>query len=124
MKKWIFRMLFVFTTLSFLACEKQIDNVKVTYRVIDFQDGFNVYYKTQSDTLLNLRVDGPYTLANPWIVSFSSEPGEIIYVSVRDTVENSFSRVQVLVDGKIYKEKIRTNDRFMPVTVSGIIPFN
>lgn len=124
MKKSIFPLLVVLFTISFVACEKQIDQVKVTYRVIDFQDGFNVYYKTQSDTLLNLRVNGPYTLATPWMYSFMSEPGEIVYISVRDTVENSFSRVQVLVNGKIYKEKSRTSDRFMPVTVSGVIPFD
>lgn len=124
MKKNIFLFIVILVSISFYACEKQIDNAKVTYRVIDFQDGFNVYYKSQSDTLLNLRVDGPYTLATPWMFTFMSEPGEIVYVSVRDTVENSFSRVQILIDGKIYKEKSRTNDRFMPVTVSGIIPFN
>ncbi len=109
--------------LIFLSCEKQIDQVSVTYRIVNFQDGFTVFYKHQSDTLDKETVTGAYTLATPWTYSFKAEPGDIIYVSMSDTVENSFSRVQVLINGKIYKEKSRSDDRFMPVVVSGVVPF-
>jgi hypothetical protein len=106
-----------------LSCEKQIDKVKVTYRIINFQDDITVNYKHDSDTLINVKVEGPYTLATPWVFNFQAEPGQVVYVSMTDTVSNSFSRVQILLDGKIYKEKSRTTDRFMPVVVSGVVPF-
>jgi hypothetical protein len=123
MKKIFIIAIGFFTIALLLSCEKQTDNVKVTYRIINFQDGFTVFYKHSSDTLTKQIVEGAYTTATPWTFSFIAEPGDIVYVSMTDTVINSFSRVQILIDGKIYKEKSRTNDRFMPVVNSGIIPF-
>jgi len=111
-------------SLMMFSCEKQIDEVKVTYRIINFEDGFQVYYKHLTDTLNTEYIPGTYTLATPWTYSFMAEPGDIVYVSMKDTIIDSFSRVQVLLNGKIFKEKIRTTDRFMPVTVSGVIPFD
>ncbi len=107
----------------FFACEKQAYKVKITYRILNFEDGFTVYYKHNSDTLYKEVISGSYTLATPWKKEFYSEPGEIVYVSMLDTTIDSYSRVQILVNGKIYKEKARTNDRFKPVVTSGIIPF-
>lgn len=124
MKKRMYIVLVSLLSLMMYSCEKQIDEVKVTYRIINFEDGFQVYYKHLSDTLNTEYVPGTYTLATPWMYSFMAEPGDIVYVSMNDTVIDSFSRVQVLLNGKIFKEKIRTTDRFMPVTVSGVIPFD
>ena len=111
-------------SILFVACEKQTDNVKVTYRIIYFQDGFEVLYRHDSDSLFKQKVEGVYTLATPWIYSFEAKKGDILYVSMKDTIINSYSRVQILIDGKIYKEKARTQDRLMPVTVSGVVPYN
>lgn len=123
--KNIFSTLFIILlTILFVACEKQSDKVKITYRILNFENGFTVYYKFDSDTLYKEVVDGSYTLATPWKKEFYAEPGEIVYVSMSDTTLDSYSRVQILVNGKIYKEKARTSDRFMPVVTSGIIPFD
>jgi len=124
MKKRMYIVLASLLSLMMFSCEKQIDEVKVTYRIINFEDGFQVYYKHLTDTLNTEYIPGTYTLATPWTYSFMAEPGDIVYVSMKDTIIDSFSRVQVLLNGKIFKEKIRTTDRFMPVTVSGVIPFD
>jgi hypothetical protein len=122
--KYVSQLLVLFLTASLLiSCEKQIDNVRVTYRITDFQDGFIVSYKTQSDTLINEAVEGTYTLATPWTYSFSASPGDIVYISLQDTTELSFSRVQILIDGKVYKQRTRTDDVLMPVVVSGVVPY-
>jgi hypothetical protein len=110
--------------IAFYACEKQSDQVKVTYRIVNFENGFTVYYKNLSDTLLRENVEGSYTLATPWKNEFMAEPGDIVYISMTDTTLESYSKVQILINGKVYKEKSRTSDRFMPVVVSGIIPFD
>jgi len=122
--KRIFSVLLVFILVAFYACEKQNDKVKITYRILNFENGFTVYYKNLSDTLMKKNVEGAYTLATPWVFNFMAEPGNIVYISMIDTTLESYSKVQVLVNGKIYKEKSRTSDRFMPVVVSGVIPFD
>jgi len=116
-------ILILIASSIFFSCKKQFDETKVMYRIINFQDGFTVSYRHYNDTLLKEVVTGPYTLATPWQFSFMALPGDIVYVAMTDTVENSFSRVQILLNGKIYKEKSRSNDRFMPVVVSGVVPF-
>jgi len=121
--KYLLIIIAIFSILI-VACEKQTDKVVVTYRIIDFQDGFEVLYRHDSDSLLKQKVEGVYTLATPWIYSFEASKGDVVYVSMKDTVINSFSRVQILIDGKILKEKARTQDRFMPVTVSGVISYD
>jgi hypothetical protein len=113
----------LFVSAFFISCEKQIDEAKVMYRIINFQDGFTVSFRHLNDTLEKEIVTGPYTLATPWQFTFMAQPGDIVYVAMTDTVENSFSRVQILLNGKIYKEKSRSDDRFMPVVVSGVVPF-
>ncbi len=124
MKKILIVVLVLSTLISFFSCEKRTDEVKVTYRIIDFQDGFTVYYKTNSDTLVKKNITGTYTSSTPWMYSFMAQPGDIVYVSMTDTVVNSYSRVQILFNGKIFKEKSRTYERFMPVVNSGVIPFD
>lgn len=116
--------LFVLFFLHFLvvSCEKRTEQYVVMYRVIEYKDGFKVSYKMNSDTLFQEQVKGVYTLSNYWYKKFVAKSGDIVYVSVLDTVINSFSRVQILLDGKIYKEKVRTQDRFKPVVVTGVLP--
>jgi len=122
MKYRIQTFLTILTVVLCIACEKQTDNVLVTYRITDFQDGFKVYYKCMSDTLLSETVERAYTLATPWTYSFTAFPGDIVYVSMTDTVAMSFSRVQIIIDGKVLKQGTRTDDVTMPVVVSGIVP--
>ncbi len=105
------------------SCEKKPVQVKVTYRIIDFLDGFTVMYQGLPDTLYKEVVTGTYTLATPWTYEFIAEPGDFVYISLFDTVQNSYSKAQILFDGKIYKENTRDDDRFMPVVVSGIVPY-
>lgn len=112
----------LFLLLLMISCEKRSEQYVVVYRVLDYKDGFKISYKMNSDTLLQEQVQGVFTLSNYWRKKFTAKSGDIVYLSVLDTVINSFSRVQILLDGKIYKEKIRTEDRYMPVVVSGILP--
>jgi hypothetical protein len=115
-----YSMLFLFIILT--SCEKQSDKIMVTYRVVNYEDGFTVHYKYKSDTLIKKTINGAYTQSASWSYSFTGKPGEIVYISILDTIENSYSRIQILLDEKIYKEKSRTDDRFMPIVTSGIIP--
>lgn len=120
--KYLKVLVVLFILLGLTSCEKQPAEYVVTYRVLEYKDGFKVTYKMSTDTLHQEVVEGVYTLANFWQKRFYAKPGNIVYISVLDTVINSFSRVQILVDGKIFKEKTRSEDRFMPVVVSGVLP--
>jgi negative regulator of replication initiation len=93
----------------------------VTYRVMDYQDGFTIQYRTFSDTLHKEIVQGAYSLNKPWQFSFRTSDNEVVYAVMTDTIMNSFSKVQILLNGKLYKEKARGANRFMPVVVSGVI---
>jgi hypothetical protein len=53
-----------------------------------------------------------------------AEEGSIIFVSAKYTDINSAIKVQLKLDGKIYKEGSSTADTIRFVTVSGTIPYN
>jgi hypothetical protein len=55
--------------------------------------------------------------------SFSGEKGDIVYVSAIYTDSASSVKVEILLDGKIYKSGSSNNEPGKYVIVSGTIPY-
>ena len=116
MKKYIFILI-----LLLAACTKDNER-QVTYRIDLSVSGFNVRYLDETGTIKSEKVT-TQSAEDEWTYSFISEDGGIVFVSADYKDPESDLRVQILVDGKVYKQAISKNDTSLFVTVSGVIPY-
>ncbi len=121
MKKIII-FLIVSVAVVFSACEKS-NTQKVSYFVTNSQKGFNVSYLDETGTIQTTYITTQSANDKKVITTYLADPGDIVYVSVTDTTTSSFVKVRIFVNDKIYKEASRTDNKTMPVTVSGTIPY-
>jgi hypothetical protein len=119
------KKLIIISALAFLffACEKEADPRQVKYLITDSVSGFSVTYTDESGEKQAPTFIPAQSEEDIWTMRFTAEPGQILYLSVLDTVPESFTRIQIYVDGKIYKQAIRDNDPTKPAVVSGVVPF-
>lgn len=107
----------------FFACEKGSDQKEVTYLVTDSEAGYTLTFTDETGT----KVKRDVVVASQddeWRYSFPADPGSIVYLSAVDTTINSFVKLIIYVDGKVYKQGMRSEDATKPVTVSGVVPYN
>jgi hypothetical protein len=113
-------LIFITVSLFLLSCNKETERM-VTYRITDSVSGFDVRYYNQSGTLVSEKVPTQSAL-DVWNYSFPSEDGGIVFVSANYKDPQSAIKVQIMVDGKIYKQAASKNDTISFITVSGVIP--
>ena len=104
----------------FISCEKDADR-QVSYRITESVSEYNVRYLNESGQLISDKIV-PQSAQDAWNYSFLSEDGGIVFVSANYDDPASSIRVQILVDGKIYKQAASKNDTVSFITVSGVIP--
>ena len=121
MKKILLLTIAALIMLS-MGCEKS-DTRKVSYFVTNSQAGFNVSYLDENGTIQSAFISTASANDKKVITTYMANEGDIVYISVKDTMTSSFVKVRIFIDDKIYKEASRTNDKTMPVTVSGTIPY-
>lgn len=108
--------------LLFSSCEKNDEAAKVVYKITDNQSGFTVKYRNSEGELLSEQVT-PTSKEDEWKHSFNSKEGEIVYVSAIYDDINTGIKVQILLDGKVYKQASSLYDTLNFVTLSGSIPY-
>lgn len=106
----------------FSSCSKNEGKKKVIYMVTNSQSGFNVSYADENGDLTSQYITVGSANEKKSIYSFTGNTGDIVYISVKDTATYSFPKIYIFVDGKVYKQDARTEQKLMPVTVSGTIP--
>jgi hypothetical protein len=109
--------------LAITACEKPLDQKMVKYFVTDSDAGFTVTYTNSEGVKQNPMWVDAASQDQEWEMSFMAEPGQVVYLSVLDTVPESFTRVMIYIDGKVYKQGVRDEDPTKPVVVSGTVPY-
>ena len=106
----------------FSSCSKNENEKKVIYMVTNSMAGFNVSYADENGDLTSQYITVNSANEKKNIYSFTGNTGDIVYISVKDTATYSFPKIYIFVDGKVYKQDARTEQKLMPVTVSGTIP--
>jgi hypothetical protein len=114
--------LVVFIVFS-IACVKENEKVPVQYRVSSaFAETEISYRDDQKDLITEVY---PFESGEDiWTWTGQLLEGEIVYLSTRYTDSASSVKVQILVDGKIYKEGSSNNDPNKYLIVSGTVPFD
>ncbi|MBC8486628.1 MAG: hypothetical protein H8D45_11375 [Bacteroidetes bacterium] len=108
--------------LIIFACEKESTIVKVQYKVRKAYSETEITYRDVEKNLKTEMVDFQ-SGEDVWQYSFEGEKGDIVYISTRYVDSTSSVKVQVLLDGKIYKEGSSNNEPGIYVTISGTIPY-
>jgi hypothetical protein len=115
-------VVYVVFALFFLAsCEKET-TYPVTYRITNSDSGFNVNYRDADGALQSEKVT-TQSAEDVWSYSFNALEGDIVFVSAIYKDINSAIRIQVYIDGKVYKEGSSTGDTTKYLTVSGTVPY-
>ncbi|MCF8228407.1 MAG: hypothetical protein K9G58_12385 [Bacteroidales bacterium] len=122
MKKYIILTILSLSLIGISSCEKNDEARKVVYQISDNQSGFEVSYRNASGEVKKEQVI-PESKEDVWKYTFEAREGEIIYVSgIYDDVTTGI-KVQILLDGKLFKEKSSLYDTLNYVIVSGTVPF-
>jgi len=115
MKKYIFILLIMLN-----ACEKN-NSSEVTYRVTDSVSGFDVRYLDESGQMISEKISVQSAL-DVWQYSFEGNEGDIVFISTNYKDPASAIKVQIMINGKLYRQSASKNDTISFVTASGVIP--
>lgn len=118
MKKILTLMLL---SVIFTACEKEHDQ-GIKYLITGNSSGFIVNYRDAAGNVINKTVIVA-SAEDQWTYSYNAEEGEIVFVSAIYKDINSSIKIQILIDGKVYKQGSSKYDTINYVTVSGTVPF-
>lgn len=119
MKKLIYISL-IFIVL--VACEKERQEVKVKYEISNAYSPLEINYRNSDGNIATETVDFESN-EDVWNYTYTDNRGEIVYISTRYTDSTSSVNVQILVDGKVYKQGSSNNEPYKYITVSGTIPY-
>ena len=119
MKRVIYISLLI---IFFSACNKEDETTVVQYKASNGYSETQIKYRDADGVLVskNINFVGGEDI---WIYSFDGNKGDIVYLSARYFDPNSSISLQILLDGKIYKEATSNNEADKYLTISGTIPY-
>jgi hypothetical protein len=108
--------------IGLASCEKSTEH-EVEYRITESVSGFNVRYMDGAGQMFSEFIT-TQSAQDTWKYSFRSDEGGIVFVSANYKDPASALKVQITIDGKVYKQAASKNDTVSFITVSGIIPYS
>lgn len=113
-----------FTLITFIAltgCGKYTEK-QVTYRASNAISDVSLSYLDNNGILQNVNFK-PTGKQDIWSEQVMMDEGDIVYLSgIYMDIENSV-RLDILIDGKLYKQNSSSGDTINYVIVSGTIPY-
>ena len=104
------------------ACHKPFQK-KVAYTATGAISAYNLQYLDDHNELVNLEIT-PQSAQDIWKYEFMSDQGEIVYVNGNYKDINSALKIQLLIDGKVYKQGETQGDTLKHLVVSGVVPYD
>ncbi len=118
MKRILYILPFI---LVMISCQKSKEK-QVSYVITKAISGFDVNYHVADGSLINDHIETE-SAQDRWQYSYTAEEGDIVFVSAIYEDINSAILVQILIDGKVYKQGSSSQDTVKYVTVSGTVPY-
>jgi len=116
------KLIFLIAVLLATAACEQNNSVKITYYITDSDSGFEVNYRNENGELVNENVV-TQSESDVWRYDFVGEKGDIVFMSAIYYDSESKLKVQVRMDGKVFKEAYSEYDITNFVVVSGTVPY-
>jgi hypothetical protein len=104
------------------GCEKVPDPVQVTYRINQAFASVEVTWRDSEDALQTNTIAFE-SIQDSWQKRLTMQPGQIVYLSAIYADSASSATIQILLDGKVYKEAATTQEPNKYIIVSGVIPY-
>ncbi len=115
-----YSLLLVIFASTLTSCQKQ-NTVSIKYLISKASSTYDLQYKDQNGSLLEIEVN-PNSGEDIWEYSFISEEGEVVYISTKYFDTNSSINMQILIDGKVFKQTEEIGDPLKYIVVSGVVP--
>ncbi len=103
------------------ACSKPYPK-KITYLATASVSAYNLQYLNKQNELAKTEVV-PQSVQDVWTYEFTAEEGDIVYINGKYGDINSGLKIQVLIDGKVYKQESTVGDTINYIVVSGVVPY-
>lgn len=118
------KYLILFVIISFLlaSCNKSYPK-KVTYIATASVSAYNLQYLNDQNVLVKTTVESQSAL-DVWKYEFMAEEGDVIYLNGSYKDINSALKIQLLIDGKVYKQDATRGDTLRYLVVSGVVPYD
>ena len=117
------KILFFLVLASMLiSCDKEAETVIVTYRASDGPVISEVSYRDAGGELRNLQLNFA-SAEDSWTSSIKFKRGDIVYLSAVYYDSIASVKLEILIDGKVYKSNRSVNEPEKYVIVSGSIPY-
>lgn len=120
MKKYI--TIAILSIFLLTSCNKS-NQKKVTYITTGSISAYNLQYVNDQNVLIKEVVE-PQSAQDTWKYEFMSDQGEIVYINGIYKDINSALKIQLLVDGKVYKQGSTQGDTLKYLVVSGVVPYD
>lgn len=105
-----------------IACSKNNQNIEVEYRINNSTAMTAIGFRNEKGLLINDSLDFASN-QDIWQYNMQLKRGEIVYLSAIYHDSSSSVNVEILMDGKIYKQKTSVQEPEKYVIVSGIVPY-
>jgi hypothetical protein len=112
----------IFVIIITTSCTKQ-DEKKVIYRASNAVSEYTVQYYDAGNNLQTVNVY-PESTQDIWQKEVIKNEGDIVYLSGKYNDINSALKLQILIDGKVFKQTASSGDTLKYLVVSGTIPFD
>jgi hypothetical protein len=122
MKSSTFVVILASILFTITACN-DTSQKKVTYKSSGAISDYTLQYRNDQQELVKITIQ-PESAADSWKYEYMADEGDIVYVSGIYKDINSALLIQVLVDGKVYKQGSNKADTIKYLTVSGIVPYD
>ncbi|MFO7615442.1 MAG: hypothetical protein R6W71_12470 [Bacteroidales bacterium] len=114
-------LVFIIVPLVILSgCAKDSEQ-QVKYLITDSVSGFTVRYLDESGQIITDMIT-TQSAEDKWTHEYSANDGDIVFVSVNYKDPLSAIKVQIYIDGKVYKQAVSKQDTISFITVSGVVP--
>jgi hypothetical protein len=111
-----------FVLILLVACDKEDQKIMVKYRVSNAFAATTLSYRNADDQLIKETVNFE-SAEDIWQIGMEKKRGDIVYLSAVYEDSTSSVRLEILVDGKIYKSGSSVQEPFKYLTLSGTIPY-
>lgn len=106
----------------FIGCEKERQEVKVKYEISNAYSPIAISYKNSDGQIVAETIEFE-SVEDVWTYNYVDKKGEIVYVGASYTDSTSSVNIQIVVDGKVYKQASSNNEPYKYLIVSGTIPY-
>jgi predicted secreted Zn-dependent protease len=114
-------LIFIIVPLVILSgCAKDSER-QVKYLITDSVSGFTVRYLDESGQIITDMIT-TQSAEDKWTHEYSANDGDIVFVSANYKDPLSAIKVQIYIDGKVYKQAVSKQDTISFITVSGVVP--